>query len=119
MPAHPPSIAAYDVLLAQCAPFGLPPPWDCLGPDTDCRAAVTDPDQVLAALRRAVPVEHLRQARLIVEAPSSLRLAPHLCAAAPAARRGGMGAYTQALGERLFPRRAAALVGVRSHPGTP
>ena len=41
----------YEALLARCPVLSLPPPWDFLTIDQDCRAPITDHDQTLAALR--------------------------------------------------------------------
>ena len=73
--------AARAALLARCPPFRFTePPWDSLPPNPDCRAAVANPEETLAFLRRDFPDAILEEVGLLERSPEGLpRLAAPLC----------------------------------------
>jgi hypothetical protein len=76
--------AAYERLLALCAPLTFPAPWGFLRPHSHCRGPVRDPGAALAGLRAEFPDPLLSAAGLLEPGPDGRgRLPPAL--AGPAA----------------------------------
>jgi hypothetical protein len=64
--------AAYEILLAHCAPLTFPAPWGFLPPHPCCRGPVRDPGAALAALRAKFPDALLSAAGLLEPGPDGL-----------------------------------------------
>jgi hypothetical protein len=78
--AEPCPVAVYEKLLTFCSDLTLPPPWDLLPSDPDCRGPIENPEAALAALRKEFSDEALTQARILDRSASAgPRLKPSLC----------------------------------------